>query len=129
MIYSLATPGGRDHSADWSGAIARANDAGAAVILVEMGFPGNAQSEPEGAVGTRAPTITMTPDDANLIRDQLDQGRAVSFHLKLATEEREGLTTGNVWGVLPGAARNRFSSWRIPTPSSKARWTMRRGSP
>jgi hypothetical protein len=30
MIYSLPTPGGRDHSADWSGAVRRANDAGAA---------------------------------------------------------------------------------------------------
>jgi hypothetical protein len=104
MIYSIATPGGRDHSADWSGAIKRANDAGAAAILVEMGFPGNAQSEPEGAVGTNAPTVTITPDEANLIRDQLDQGHDVSFHLELATEEREGLKTANVWGVLPGAS-------------------------
>jgi hypothetical protein len=104
MIYSIATPGGRDHSADWSGAIKRANDAGAAAILVEMGFPGNAQSEPEGAVGTAAPTITITPDEANLIRDELDAGRPVSFHLELATEERDGLKTGNVWGVMPGAS-------------------------
>lgn len=103
MIYSIATPGGRDHSGDWSGAIKRANDAGAAAILVEMGFPGNAQSEPEGAVGTSAPTITITTDDANLIRDQLDLNRPVTFQLKLDVEEREGLKTGNVWGVLPGA--------------------------
>jgi hypothetical protein len=108
MIYSMATPGGRDHSADWSGAIRRANDSGAAVILVEMGFPGDAQSEPEGAVGTAAPTVTITPDDANLIRDQLDEGRQVSFHLELATEEREGLKTGNVWGVLPGASEEQI---------------------
>ncbi len=104
MIYSVPTPGGRDHSADWSGAIKRANDAGAAAILVEMGFPGNAQSEPEGAVGTAAPTITITTDDANLLRDRLDKGEAVSLHLKLAVEEREGLKTGNIWGVLPGAS-------------------------
>jgi len=103
MIYSNATPGGRDHSADWSGAIRRANDAGAALILVEMGFPGNGQSEPEGAVGTDAPTITITPDDANLIRDQLDQGKDASLTLKLATETRRGLMTGNIWGMLPGA--------------------------
>ena len=108
MIYSLATPGGRDHSADWSGAVRRANDAGAAIILVEMGFPGNAQSEPEGAVGAAAPTVTITPDDANLIRDQLDQGRPVSFHLRLATEEREGLKSGNIWGVLPGASEEQI---------------------
>src|SRR5262249_34998095 len=104
MIYSIATPGGRDHSADWSGAVRRGNDPGAAVILIEMGFPGNAQSEPEGAVGATAPTVTITPDEANLIRDQLDQGRPVSFHLRLATEEREGLKSGNIWGVLPGAS-------------------------
>src|SRR5215467_3836182 len=104
MIYSLPTPGGRDHSADWSGAVRRANDAGAAIILVEMGFPGNAQSEPEGAVGAAAPTVTITPDEANLIRDQLDQGRPVSFHLRLSTEQRSGLKTGNIWGVLPGVS-------------------------
>jgi hypothetical protein len=108
MIYSLATPGGRDHSADWSGAVRRANDAGAAIILVEMGFPGDAQSEPEGAVGSTAPTVTITPDDANLIRDQLDRGRPVSFHLRLATEEREGLKTANIWGVLPGASEEQI---------------------
>ena len=104
MIYSIATPGGRDHSADWSGAIKRANEAGAAIIMVEMGFPGNSQSEPEGAVGARAPTITITPDDANPIRDQLDDNVEVELHLKLDTEEREGLKTANVWGVLPGAS-------------------------
>jgi hypothetical protein len=102
LIYSLPTPGGRDHSADWSGAVRRANDAGAAIILVEMGFPGNAQSEPEGAVGATAPTLTITPDEANLIRDQLDQGLLVSFKLRLATERRSGLKTANIWGVLPG---------------------------
>jgi hypothetical protein len=104
LIYSMPTPGGRDHSADWSGAVRRANDEGAAIILVEMGFPGNAQSEPEGAVGATAPTVTIAPDEANLIRDQLDEGRAVSFHLRLATEQRSGLKTGNVWGVLPGVS-------------------------
>src|SRR5215471_333914 len=104
MIYSIATPGGRDHSADWSDAIKRANDAGAALILVEMGFPGNSQSEPEGAVGATAPTITITPDDANLIRDSLDSGQAVSLHLTLTVEERRNLKTGNTWGTLPGAS-------------------------
>src|SRR5262249_40099041 len=86
------------------GAIRRANDAGAAVILVEMAFPGDAQSEPEGAVGTNAPTITITTDDANRIRDSLDRGMPVSLHLKLETQEGEGLKTGNVWGALPGTS-------------------------
>ena len=44
-----------------------------AIIMVGMGFPGrHSQVEAEAPVGARAPTITITPDDANLIRDQLD---------------------------------------------------------
>ncbi|HEV7984333.1 MAG TPA: M28 family peptidase, partial [Xanthobacteraceae bacterium] len=108
MIYSIATPGGRDHSADWSGAVKRADEAGAAIIMVEMGFPGDSQSEPEGAVGARAPTITITPDDANLIRDRLDDNVEVQLHLRLDTEEREGLETADIWGVLPGASNEQI---------------------
>src|SRR5260370_34887914 len=78
------------------------------MILVEMGFPGNAQSEAEGAVGAAAPTVTTTTGEANLIRAQLARGRPVSFHLRLATEERTGLKTGNIWGVLPGASEEQI---------------------
>ena len=35
--------------------------------VVEIGFPGDSQSVPEGAVGARAPTVTITPDHANLM--------------------------------------------------------------
>jgi hypothetical protein len=129
MIYSIATPGGRDHTADWSGAVKRADEAGAAIIMVEMGFPGDSQSEPEGAVGARAPTITITPDDANLIRDQLDANVEVELHLKLDTEERAGLKTANVFGVLPGASEEQVLVMAHTTPSSRARWTTRRASP
>ena len=62
FIYSIPTPGGRDHSAAWNGAMRRANEGGAALVFVIMGFPGNAISNPEGAEGTRVPTFTISLD-------------------------------------------------------------------
>jgi Peptidase family M28 len=103
FIYSIATPGGRDHSADWNGAIRRVNQAGAALVFVIMGFPGDALSNPEGAAGTRAPTFTISVDEGNLVREALEKGEAVSVHLQADIQHRPGLKTGNVWGVLPGA--------------------------
>jgi hypothetical protein len=103
FIYSIATPGGRDHSAAWNGAIRRANDAGAALVFVIMGFPGDSVSNPEGAERTRAPTFTISSDEGNLVREALEKGAPVSLHLQADIKERPGLKTGNVWGVLPGA--------------------------
>ncbi len=103
FIYSIATPGGRDHSAAWNGAIKRVNEAGAALVFVIMGFPGNSISNPEGADGTRAPTFTISVDEGDMIRGALEKGQDVSVRLQADIKERTGLKTGNVWGVLPGA--------------------------
>jgi hypothetical protein len=103
FIYSIPTPGGRDHSAAWNGAIRRVNEAGAALVFVIMGFPGNAIANPEGAEGTRAPTFTISVDEGNAIREALEKGQSVSVHLTADIKEKRGLKTGNVWGVLPGA--------------------------
>jgi hypothetical protein len=104
FIYSIATPGGRDHSAAWNGAIRRVNESGAALVFVIMGFPGNAVSNPEGAEGTRAPTFTISVDEGNMIREALEKGQDVSVHLQADITEKAGLKTGNIWGVLPGAS-------------------------
>jgi hypothetical protein len=103
FIYSIPTPGGRDHSAAWNGAMRRVNEAGAALVFVIMGFPGNAISNPEGAEGTRAPTFTISQDEGTAIREALEKGQDVSVHLAADIKEKPGLKTGNVWGVLPGA--------------------------
>jgi hypothetical protein len=102
FVYSIPTPGGRDHSAAWNGAIRRVNEAGAAIVFVVMGFPGNSISNPEGAEGTRAPTFTISQDEGNAIREALEKGDEVSVRLTADIKEKEGLKTGNVWGVLPG---------------------------
>jgi hypothetical protein len=103
IAYSIPTPGGRDHSAAWDGAMKRLNDAGASLIFVVMGFPGNAISNPEGAAHAGAPTLTLSVDEGNMIRAAIERGEEVSIHLAANIEEREGLKTGNVWGTLPGA--------------------------
>src|SRR6478672_12990174 len=103
FIYSVPTPGGRDHSAAWNGAMRRANAGGAALVFIVMGFPGDAISNPEGANGTRAPTVTISVDEGNAIREALEKGESVSVHLTADIKEKEHLKTANVWGVLPGA--------------------------
>jgi len=103
FIYSIPTPGGRDHSAAWNGAMKRVNEAGAALVFVIMGFPGNAVSNPEGADGTRAPTFTISQDEGTAVREALEKGQDVSVHLTADIKVKRGLKTGNVWGVLPGA--------------------------
>src|SRR5258708_5713555 len=99
FIYSIATPGGRDHSAAWNGAIRRVNEGGAALVFVIMGFPGNAVSNPEGADGTRAPTFTISVDEGNMIREALEKGQDVSVRLQPDIKPRYGLTTDHVRGV------------------------------
>src|SRR5260370_19218164 len=96
FIYSVATPGGRDHSAAWNGAMRRLNEAGAAPLFRIMGFPGNAISNPEGAEGTRAPTFTISVDEGNMIREALEKGHDVSVHLQPAIKHRIGLKTANL---------------------------------
>ncbi|OJY63068.1 MAG: hypothetical protein BGP16_04305 [Sphingobium sp. 66-54] len=102
FLYSIATPGGRAHSANWNGAIKRAVNAGAGMVFVVMGFPGDAITEPQSGA-TSVPAFTVSSDEGDAVRAALGAGRKVSVHVTADIGKREGLTTGNVWGVLPGA--------------------------
>jgi hypothetical protein len=102
FLYSIATPGGRAHSANWNGAIRRANAAGAAMIFVVMGFPGDAVTEPQSGA-TTVPSFTISTDEGDVVREALGAGKPVTVRLTADIGKRTGLKTGNVWGVLPGA--------------------------
>ena len=102
FVYSIATPGGRAHSANWNGAIKRANAAGASMVFVVMGFPGNALTQPQG-VATTVPTFTVSSDEGDRIRAALGAGKKVIIKATADIRKIPNLTTGNVWGVLPGA--------------------------
>ncbi len=102
FLYSFPTPGGKNHTADWSGAMKYASDAGAASIFVVMGIPGDTQANPEGAGRQKSPTVTISTTEADALRSAIEKGGTVSVHLTLNVEHRQGLKSANVWGVLPG---------------------------
>ncbi len=107
LIYSIPTPGGRNHSAQWNGAIERAERGGAGAVIVVMGIPGNVMSQPggEGGPGGTTSTIlhmTIGSDDGNVVREMIEQGKSPVLHLKLDVKLVPGLKTANVWGELPG---------------------------
>lgn len=102
FLYSVATPGGRAHSANWNGAIKRANAAGAAMVFVVMGFPGDPLTQPQG-VATTVPTFTISSDEGDAVRAALGTGKRVVVKATADVNRIPNLTTGNVWGVLPGA--------------------------
>jgi len=102
LLYSSPTPGGRDHTARWSGSMLRANKAGAALVLIVMDIPGNVTTEPEAGQGTTVPTMTISLKEGTAIREAIESGKDVTLRLRSDIELKAGLKTANVWGVLPG---------------------------
>jgi hypothetical protein len=110
IIYSTFVPGGRSHSASDRAGIFNSNTlatrAGAALIVNVMAVPGNGLFNPEGAPSgpDAVPTLTISQDEGFMLRDMLAAGEKVQLSVSLAIEERQGLTTENVYATLPGAS-------------------------
>ena len=102
FIESIMTPRVSDHSAIWNGALARAQERGAAAILVNMSQFGNWTYQ-AGSGGVSIPHMTVGNEDGKAIRQLLERDATVRVKLQLATETRSGLKDANVWGTLPGA--------------------------
>jgi hypothetical protein len=47
--------------------------------------------------------LTISPDEGNTIREALEKGETVTVRVQADIQEKHGLKTANVWGVLPGA--------------------------
>ncbi len=101
LIESIMTPRVSDHSAIWNGAILRAQEKGAAAILVNMSYFGNWVFQ-AGANGASIPHMTIGNEDGKAIREMIEKGGPVRLKMMLATETRPGLKDSNVWGELPG---------------------------
>jgi hypothetical protein len=101
FIFSWPTPGGRDHTALSNGAAKRAQDAGAALVFLILGFPGNATAIASVAPPT-IPAMTVGAEDGAAVRQAIEQGVAANVRLRLDTKMVSGLKTNNTWGVLPG---------------------------
>jgi hypothetical protein len=92
------------HSAVSNGAVERAAQAGAAAILLIMDLPGNPRVQLEGGGGPppKMPTFSLGKEDGDRLLKLMELS-AVRLQIHLHVRYREGLSTGNVWGVLPGA--------------------------
>lgn len=101
LIYSVPTPGGKDYTASWIGAMKRARDGGAAVVFTVLGIPGNHVNHTDGAASEKV-TFALGMDDATTIREMIEQGEKPIVHVNITSENRTGLYTSSVWGTLPG---------------------------
>jgi len=104
FIYSWPTPGGRDSTADWNGAIRRAQDSGAASIFKILAFPGNAQGI-NSSFASKVPGIQLGQDDGNLVRVAIEKGEKPKVEISLNVKMVPNLKTHNTWGVLPGQSK------------------------
>src|SRR5215469_3112897 len=125
FIYSMPEPGVWANSANYNGAVKRAEDGGAAAIFVVICLPGNIRTEfpvlraplgtspaaksagaPQPAIEPgRVPEFTMGYEDGEAIRELIEQapiGRPAHVRVRLDVQMVPGLKTSNVWGVLPG---------------------------
>ena len=103
FILAIPEPGMRDNSQVYNGAMKRAQDAGAAAIVVALQLPGNVSSEMITSAGVTVPNFSIGMADMLLVRKLIEDGRSpkVTFHLN--TEMVKGEKTATVWGELPGA--------------------------
>jgi hypothetical protein len=105
VIYGFPNPGGRENTAATFGAVATADRAGAAAILVVLGVPGNVTNEPAGGQTTApasVPVFTIGNQDGTAIREMIERGQAPRIKVRLQIEMRTGLKSASVFGVLPG---------------------------
>jgi hypothetical protein len=109
FIHSTPTPGVINNSAGWNGALQRAEERGAAVIVFNIAVPGNFTNQAFAGrvqngsiVPGDVPTFTIGTEDATAVRELIEQGQPVKVSVELKTEMRSGLRDANVWGTLPG---------------------------
>jgi hypothetical protein len=104
FIYGAAEPGLWMSSAIREGALDRADQGGAATVFLAVGLPGNMKMHAfRGQVKASAYSIGL--DDFIAVRKLIERaGSGPAPRIKIALDARTipGLTTANVWGVLPG---------------------------
>lgn len=109
FIYSVPTPSSLIQSAGWMGAVTRAQEAGAAAIIVVLAIPGNMAfvSHLRGLAATpKLPVFTVGLDDGErveaLYASLARYDRSFRTRLRWDVETTENLEAANVIGVLPG---------------------------
>ena len=110
FIQSMPMRGTLRHSATLNGAVQRAEEHGAAAILVSVALPGNITTQ-FYPTRTVAPTFSLGNEDGNALRELIEElpaGRSPRVHIELDVEMVEGLHTANVWGEIPGMTNEKI---------------------
>ncbi len=115
LLFSNPMPGSWRHTATQEGAIARAQQKGAAAIICSIQLPpvvgmtgdagaGNIRTQLY-PTGTNVPTFSMGMKDGMDFRDMIGQapaGQPVHLKLRMDVQQVPNLKTSTVWGKLPG---------------------------
>jgi len=115
LLFSNPMPGSWRHTATQEGAIARAQQKGAAAIIVSIQLPhvvgmtgdagaGNIRTQLY-PTGTNVPTFSMGMKDGMDFRELIGQAPAsqpVRVKIRMDVQQVAGLKSGTVWGKLPG---------------------------
>jgi hypothetical protein len=119
FIYSIPQPGTLHYSARSNGAIERAEDKGAAAIVLIIGIPGNVTNQ-LWSRGEHVPMFSLGLQDGEAVRQLMEQapaGQPPKLRIRLETKMESGLKTASIWAALPGATDENilvmahFDSW------------------
>jgi len=104
FIFSMPLPGSWRHTATAEDALRRAESKGAAAIFAVIALPGNIRTQLY-PTRTNVPTFSMGMQDGYAMRDMIGKagaGHAPHVKVRLDVDMTPGLTSGTVWGTLPG---------------------------
>jgi len=115
LLFSNPMPGSWRHTSTQEGAIARAQQKGAAAIVVSIQLPhvvGMTGDSGDGNIrtqlyptGTNVPTFSLGMKDGMEFRNMIGAapaGQPVHLKLRMDVQQVPNLKTGTVWGKLPG---------------------------
>ena len=106
FVYAIPQPGTLHYSARSNGAIQRAEDKGAAAIVLIMGIPGSITNQ-LWTRGERVPMFSMGLEDGNAVRQLIEDsapGQAPKVNIRLETKTETGLESASIWAELPGTS-------------------------
>lgn len=101
VVYSVPFPSAPWQTAQSEGIYRRAEDKGAAALLVILALPGNFRVQGYPTRG-KIPTFALGMEDGYALRNLIGKG-AVRIQGRFETKMVSGLKSATVWGTLPGA--------------------------
>ena len=88
----------------WMGASKRAQEKGAAALVIIYGTSGNMTPWGPMGAGVTLPGVNMGYQDGLALRELIGSGKPVKLRIKSQTKFVPNLKSWSVWGTLPGAA-------------------------